>query len=180
MSKPVKNLITESYKKRFGDVDGAVLIDIRGIKSNDNNKLRAGLAGKKVRVTVVKNSLAKRAFKGTKLEGIASLLDGPSAMVYGGDRVVTVARAVIATVKTMESVQIKGALMDGVLFQAKEVEALSKYPTRGEAQAQIIQIFLSPASQVIGAALGAGNAIASLVQAVHDKLEKGESIAKSA
>lgn len=180
MSKPVKNLITEGYKKQFGSIDGAVLVDIRGIKSNDNNKLRAGLAGKRVKVTVVKNSLAKRAFSGTKLESIAKLLDGPSALVYGGDSVVDVAREVLAQLKTMENVQIKGALMDGEIFPADKVEALSKYPTRPEAQAQVIQLFLGPASQVVGSVVSAGNAIAGIIKTLEEKLEKGEAIAKIA
>jgi large subunit ribosomal protein L10 len=180
MSKPVKNLTTNEYKKRFGDLEGAVLIDIRGISSNDNNKLRAGLKQKQVRVTVVKNNLARRALEGTALAEMSSLLDGPSAFVYGGDSVVTVAREVLAQVKTMEAVQVKGAFMDGMIFKGKEVEALSKYPTRGEAQAQVIQLFLGPASQVIGAITSAGNAIASLIKAVEEKLEKGETIAKVA
>ena len=180
MSKPVKNLITAEYKKRFADLEGAVLIDIRGISSNDNNKLRAGLLAKKVRVTVVKNNLAKRAIEGTAMANISEMLDGPSALVYGGDSVVTVAREVLEQLKTMENVQVKGALMDGIVFKGDAVKELSKYPTRPEAQAQVIQIFLGPASSVIGAVTSAGNQIASLIKAIEEKLEKGEAIAKSA
>ena len=44
MSKPIKNLITESYRKRFADVDGGVVIDIRGVEANDNNRLRGSLS----------------------------------------------------------------------------------------------------------------------------------------
>jgi large subunit ribosomal protein L10 len=180
MSKPVKNLITAGYKKQFADLEGAVVIDIRGIPSNDNNNLRASLNSKKVRVSVVKNSLAKRAFAGTRLENLGPLLEGPSALVYGGDSVVTVAREVLDLIKTMEKVKVKGALMDGLLFKGDEVTALSKYPTRGEAQAQVIQLFLSPASQVIGAVTSAGGLIASLVKTIEEKLEKNEPIAKIA
>lgn len=172
MSKPVKNLITETYKGRFGDLDGAVLIDIRGIKSNDNNKLRQGLAQKKVRVTVVKNSLAKRAFAGTRIESLGTLLDGPSAMVYGGDSVVSVAREILTVVKGMENVQVKGAVMDGEVFAADKVEALSKYPTRAEAQAQVVQLFLSPARKLVGQVLGPGGKIASILKALIEKREK--------
>ena len=102
------------------------------------------------------------------------------ALAYGSDSVVSVARGVIETLKTMENVEIKGALMDGLIFKGKDVEALSKYPTRGEAQAQIISIFLSPASQIIGAALSAGNNIAGIIKTIEEKLEKGEAIAKIA
>src|SRR5262249_16828851 len=83
MSKPVKNPIPASYKKRFGDLEGAVLVNVRGIKSNDNNKLRQDLAVQKVKVTVVKNSLAKRALEGTKLQQLCDMLEGPCAVVYG-------------------------------------------------------------------------------------------------
>ena len=44
MSKPVKNLITEDYKRRFEGLTGAVLVDVRGMEANDNNTFRAGLA----------------------------------------------------------------------------------------------------------------------------------------
>ena len=67
MSKPVKNLIVDSYKKRFEGLTGGVLIDVRGIKSNETNELRAGLAKKQIKVTIVKNSLAKKAFEGGEL-----------------------------------------------------------------------------------------------------------------
>jgi len=180
MSKPVKSLITESYRKHFAEVEGAMLIDIRGIASNNNNKLRAGLAKTKVKVTVVKNSLARTAFKGTKLESIEKLLEGPSALVYGGDSVVSVARDLLEQLKTIENVQVKGALMDGQLFGPDEIEALSKMPTRVEAQGQLITLLLSPAKKLAGQILGPGRKIASLVKAIEEKKSKEEPAAATA
>jgi len=179
MSKPVKNLITESYRQRFAEVDGAVLIDIRGVKSNDTNRLRNELQQKQVRITVVKNSLAVRAVEGTALESISRLFTGPNAVVYGGDSVVTVAREVLRFVKEIENLTVNGAIMDGQVFGPDEVEALSKYPTREEAQAQVVQIFLSPGQKLVGSILGPGRNIASLIKTIEEKLEKGETIAQS-
>jgi len=176
MSKPIKNLITAQYKQRFADVESAVLIDIRGIASNDNNKLRADLKQKQIRVTVVNNNLARGAFAGTALQNIGSLLEGPSALVYGGASVVDVARELIAIVKEIKTIQFKGAVMEGQIFNADEIEALSKYPTREEAQAQVVQLILSPANKLAGSILGPGRKIASLVKAIEEKLEKGEAI----
>ncbi|MBI1337241.1 MAG: 50S ribosomal protein L10 [Phycisphaera sp.] len=178
MSKPVKNLIETQYKTIFADLDGAVLIDIRGITSNDTNALRATLAQRGIRITVVKNSLAKRATTGTSLEKIGDLLEGASAVVYGGDSVVNVARELIEQAKTLPNLTFKGALMEGTLFKAEEIEALSKYPTREEAQAQALQLILSPGKNLVASILGPGKKIASLVKAIEEKLEKGEAIAK--
>ena len=83
MSKPVKEMILADYKKRFQGVDNALLIDVRGIGANDNNTLRLDLAAKDIRVTVVKNSLASKAFHGTGLEALSGALQGPSAVAWG-------------------------------------------------------------------------------------------------
>lgn len=182
MSKPVKNLIAESYKRRFDGLTGAVLIDIRGIEANDNNNLRSGLAEKQIKVTVVKNTLARNVFASTEVEAINELIDGPSAVVYpvGEDvTVVSVAREMVKWVKDIEKLQFKGAVMDGIVFGADQLEELSKYPTKEEAQAQVVQILLSPAQNLVGAILGPGRKVASLVDAIKEKLEKGEEIKKA-
>ena len=179
MSKPIKNLITNAYKDKFGDLEGAVMIDIRGVASNDNNELRSTLAQKAISVSVVKNSLAKAAFTGTAIEGLNDLLDGPIAMVYGGNSVVELARELIDAVKKIPNVDFKGAIMEGQVFGPNQIEALSKYPTREEAQAQVVQLILSPAQNLVGAVLGPGRSIASLVKAIEEKLEEGEEIKKA-
>jgi large subunit ribosomal protein L10 len=89
--------------------------------------------------------------------------------------VINVARDLIEQANQVKF-KFKGALLDGQVFGPNEVNALSKYPTREEAQAQIIQVALGPAAQVIGAAVGAGSQIASIVKTIEEKLEKGETI----
>lgn len=173
MSKPIKNLIVDSYKTKFDGLTGAVVIDVRGIKSNENNNLRADLAKDGIKVTVVKNSLAKSAFNKTIMEGINAVLDGPTALVYGGESVVHVARILIDKLKALPNVQFKGAIMDGETFGPKQVEALSKYPTKAEAQAQVVSIVLGAAGQLIGAITGIGGQILSIIEQVEKKAEKG-------
>ena len=180
MSKPVKNMIIEMYREQFRDLNGAVLVDIRGVTSNDGMKIRDGLLKKGIRVTVVKNSLARKAFEATGLEPMNELMEGPSAIVYGAESVVNVARELLDFVKKYEKLQFKGALMEGSVFGPDQLEALSKYPTREEAQSQIIQVILSPAGQIIGAMDSAGGQIASILKTIEEKLEKGEAITKVA
>lgn len=182
MSKPVKNLITETYRKRFVDLDSAVVIDIRGVASNDNNSIRCDLAQKQIKVTVVKNSLARTAFDGTGLAPLTDVLDGPSAMVYpvhSDVSVVTIARELITWAKQVPSLQFRGALMEGIVFTADQVDALSKYPTREEAQANVIQLLLSPARTLAAQVTSPGAKLASIIKTVQEKLEKGEAIAKA-
>ena len=177
MSKPIKNLIAKRYEKTLGDVDSAVLVDIRGIPSNDTNRMRAALKERGIRVMIVKNALAKKALEGTALQPISVLLEGPSAFVYGGESVVNVARELLSQAKELPNLDFKGAVMEGQVFQADQIEALSKYPTREEAIRKVAQLVLSPGRNLGGALLGAPGRIASLVKAIQEKLEeKGEAI----
>jgi large subunit ribosomal protein L10 len=183
MSKPVKNLIASAYREEFGELSGAVLIDIRGVESNNTNELRSELAKKDIKVRVIKNSLAKGVFKGGELEGLNDFLEGPAALAYpAGEEasVVGVARELIDWVKKFEALEFKGAVMDGIRFGPDEIKKLSEYPTKEEAQAQIVQIILTPAQNLVGSILSPGKNVASLVKAIEEKLEKGEAIAKVA
>ncbi|MCC6579933.1 MAG: 50S ribosomal protein L10 [Phycisphaeraceae bacterium] len=180
MSKPIKSLIKNVYKDLFTDLEGAVVIDIRGINSKVNTELRTSLANQGIRITVVKNNLAKSALAGTGMANIGNVLSGPSAIVHGGKSVVDVARALMAEAKKYDALKFVGALLDGQAFTADQVDALSKYPTREEAQGQVIQLLLAPYEQVLGAALSAGSQIASILKTIEEKLEKGEAITKVA
>ncbi|MBL0926640.1 MAG: 50S ribosomal protein L10 [Phycisphaerales bacterium] len=179
MSKPVKNLLIRDYAAKLSGVENAVVVSLRGIPSNDNNNLRLGLRKNNIRVTVVRNNLVKHAFKQTKLEAIVPLLNGPSALVYGAESVVDVAREVVKFAAKLDKLELRGAILDGVLFEGKAgVEELSKFPTRAEALAQTVTLILSPAQKLVGQLNGPGRKLAGIVQAIEKKLEKGETIAK--
>lgn len=180
MSKPIKELILDDYRKRFADVDSALLIDIRGIDANDNNELRLVLAKKQIRVTVVKNNLARKAFAGTGLEALSPALEGPSAVAHGAESVVDVARELVEWARKLDDLELKAAVLDGELFDGKAgVERLSNYPTRVEAQARVVALVLAPARNAVGAAVGPGSRILGIVKEIESRLEKGETIGKA-
>jgi large subunit ribosomal protein L10 len=181
MSKPIKDLMTADYKKRFDKLDGALLVDIRGVSSNDCNSLRAGLRTKQIKVTVVKNTLAKKAFSGTALQGLDKALEGPSALAFGAESVVDVARELVKWARKFKQLTLKGAVLDGQLFEGDAgVKRLSLFPTKDEAQAQVVTLILSPARKVVGAAVGPGSKLLGIVKEIQTRLEDGKAIARTA
>ncbi len=181
MSKPVKEMMIRDYKDILGDTEDVLLVSIRGIDANSNNELRKGLAEKNIHITVIRNNLAKKSFEGSKLAELSPLLNGPSAVAFGGETVVDVARELVDRAKEIEGLELKGAVLDGMLFEGKAgVEELSKFPTRDEAIAKVVTVILSPGRNVAGAAMGPAGAIAGILKAIEEKLEKGEAIEKIA
>ncbi len=180
MSKPVKDLILGEYRKRFGDLANALLIDVRGINAIETNKMRLSLARKDIRITILKNSLARRAFAGTGLAALGDAMTGPSALAYGAESVVDVARELLDWARKMEHLQLKAAVLEGDLFTGKDgVERLSRFPTKAEAQARVVGVALSPASRLVGAATSPGARILGIVKEIRTRLEKGETITRA-
>ncbi|MBL9032032.1 MAG: 50S ribosomal protein L10 [Phycisphaerae bacterium] len=181
MSKAIKDMLTRDYKARFEGAADAMVISIRGVKAIPTTKMRKDLATKKIKVTVVRNSLARKAIAGTPLEPLGKLLEGPSALAFGGTSVVEVAREIVKLLATMPELELKGAVLDGQLFEGKKgVTELSKFPTREEAIGQAVTLIVSPGRKLAAQVLGPGSTVAGIVKAIEAKLEKGEAIAATA
>jgi large subunit ribosomal protein L10 len=181
MSKKIKEMMIRDYGERFAGADDALMISIRGVKAIPTSRLRRGLAGQKIKITVVRNALAKKTLAGTKLEPLTKLLTGPSALAYGGSSVVEVARAIVKLIEGMPEVELKGAVLDGQLFEGKKgVTELSKFPTKDEAIANIVTLVVSPGRKLLAQIKGPGAGVAGIIKAIETKLEKGETISRKA
>lgn len=179
MSKPVKNMIIEEYRRRFDGVTGGVLVHIRGMDALENNVMRNELRKKAIQVTLLKNTLAKKAFAGTPLEALNPSLVGPTAFVYGAESAVDVAREIMTWAKKVEQIDLQAASLDGIYFEgAAGVKVLSTFPTREEAQAKVVTLLLSPHRNVVGCAASPGSKLLGVVKTIQEKLENGETIAK--
>jgi large subunit ribosomal protein L10 len=179
MSKTVKNLMIRDYRERIAGVSDALVISLRGVGGIDNNKMRLDLRKKNVRITVMRNNLAGHALKGTPLAGLERMLAGPTALAYGEAGVIDAARALVEWAKKIEKLELKGAILDGVLYEGKKgVEELSRFPTKSEAQAQVVTLILSPAKNVLGRVKGPGGKVMGILKTIEGKLEKGETIAR--
>ena len=79
MSKYVKGLVQKQLEKAFSGVSEFMVVSIKGINGIDNNVMRGSLREKKIRLSVVKNSLAKNAYKNMGLKVSDGLFTGPCA-----------------------------------------------------------------------------------------------------
>lgn len=179
MSANTKKFIIRDYMGRMGEAQDALVLSIRGVPASDNNRMRLALGQKSIRVTVVRNNLARHALKDTPLGPLGDLFAGPTALAYGGTSVVDVAREIVKWAEQLQQLELRGAILDGEVFEGKAgVKRLATFPTRVEAQAKVVSLVLSPAQKVVGAAKGPGSKVLGIVKTIEEKLEKGEAIAK--
>lgn len=175
MSKYVKNLIMQEITGKFTDVEGVAVINPRGIDATKTNQLRRKLRQAKLKMTVVKNSLARKALEGSKIKGFEQLLDGPSALVYGQASVPAIARLLLDQKKDIAKLELRGVFFDGEVYAGeKGVETASKLPTREEAIGSIVAAMLGPGRKLGGILKGQAGKVGALIKAVEEKAKKAE------
>ena len=174
MSKFVKNLEIQSYRTRFGSADDLLFVNVVGMNAVDTNKLRLLLRKKGIGLQVVQNTLACKVLEEKGLGVASNILVGPSAVVWGGEDIVALAREIADWAKKIEKLQIKGGVVGGQALDGKGVDALSKLPSRVELLGQLVTMIQSPGANLAGAILGPGSVLASQVKQIAEPEEKDD------
>ena len=166
MSKYVKNLISEDIAKQLSGESDCLLVNVIGLDANNTMTLRRELRSKNIHLSVVKNSLARRATQGTPLEAAFESVAGPIAVVWGSEDIVSLAKEVIRLTKdeTYEGFSAKGGVMDQTPLTEKQVHDVSKWPGRAEQLSILLGQILSPGANLAGQLLGPGGSLVSQIE----------------
>src|SRR4249919_853553 len=122
----------QALSAAFKESDTAILVDYKGLNVPQVTELRRQLRGAKASYQVVKNTLAKRASKGTKLASLEAQFEGTTAVAYTGDDAVALAKALTTFMKTAPMLKIKAAVVQGQAIKPAEVADLANMPGRPE------------------------------------------------
>lgn len=172
MSKPVKDLMTREYEERYGELNGACVVSVIGLDAVSSNLLRRELRTRQLRLQVVKNSLARRAFADSAMAPLGAVLSGPCALVTGGESVIDVAKALVDLKKTYAKLDLKVGMLEGDP-ELVTVEKLAQMKNRGQTLSEVAMLIRSPGGRLAGCLLSPGGRIAGCVKAVIEKAESG-------
>jgi large subunit ribosomal protein L10 len=128
----------------FRDADAAILVDYRGINVPQVTELRAQLRKARAGYKVVKNTLAKRALKGTDFETFSDHFEGTTAVAYTDDDAVALAKTLTTFRKNAPTLQIKAAVVQGQEIKPAQVTDLANLPGRPELYAKLLFVLQAP------------------------------------
>lgn len=173
MSKPVKEMVRNELIRRFEGLTSLAVVGFVGLDAVATNRLRGRLLARDMHLTVVKNALARQAFKEVGIPQACEIVDGPCALAYGGDSVVDLVRELLDIARDSPALTVKAAMLEGEIYGADQIDALSKYPTRDEAIGIVASCALGPAAKLAGALLGPGGRIGGILKTIEEGGEKG-------
>ena len=139
----------QQLEEAFRGAETAIVVDYRGLKVPEVTELRRQVRAARAKYKVVKNTLAKRALKGTALESLDSHFSGTTAIAYTGADAVTLAKVLTTFARTAPALTIKAAVVSGRAIKAADVTELAALPGKPELYARLLGVLQGPMVQLV-------------------------------
>lgn len=172
MSKALRRRMVDELVKKYEHQKNFVLVNTQGLTANQTVELRRDLREGKVRMSVLKNSVAHHAFEKLGLKDLQKHLTGMNALVVGPDPVV-IAKKLTAFREKAEKASIRAGMMEGKPLGPADLAALSKLPGREQLLSIYAGTLLAAAQRYVGTLNEAVRQYAGTLQALADK-DKGK------
>jgi large subunit ribosomal protein L10 len=169
MIKSEKEELIQELNEKFSRATTAIVAEFNKLNVDTVTRLRKQLRDNGVEYKVLKNTLAKRAAKGTKVEVVSDDFTGPVAAIIGYGDVVTPAKVLAGVIKDLETIKVRSAMVDGRKVDAAGVQALAKMPGLTELRAQLLGMLTQPAGKLVRTIAAPGSQLARVLQANVEK-----------
>ena len=167
-----KYLIAE-VEEHLKKSDYVILTNYTGITVDETAELRAQLEENDAEFHVVKNSSLKVAAATLGLPDFGDALNGPTAVIVGGENSPGVAKVLTAFFKDKKKVEVKAAILGGKAISTDEVKALAELPSLDALRAQLLGLLSKPATMLVQVLNAPGQEFVNVLQA-KVRAENGE------
>ena len=133
-------------------------------------ELRKTLRSTGAKYRVVKNTLAERAGKGTRIEQALTNLSGVTSIAYTEGDPVALAKVLAKYAKENPEFTFKAGVVEGRVVTVKDIEALATMPSKEEIYAKLLYMLNAPSQRLVTAMNAVGRNLAVVIdQGVQQK-----------
>ena len=145
----LKKAAVAEIKQKLTEAQSVVLVDYRGLTVAEVTELRKQFRAAGVEYAVLKNSLVGIAAKEVGIEGLDSILEGPTALAFGMTDAVAPAKIIAEFAKKNDKLKVKAGILDGAILDVAGVEKLSAIPSREVLIAKVMGSMMSAVSKFV-------------------------------
>jgi large subunit ribosomal protein L10 len=139
----------DQLEAAFKGSDSAILLDFKGLNVPQATELRRQVRVAKASYRVVKNTIAKRALKGTSFQALEKYFEGTTAVAYTATDPVALAKTLTTFIKTTPALTIKAAVVQGTAIAPAAVTDLANMPGKPELYARLLGTMQAPMVQCV-------------------------------
>src|SRR5579862_8063258 len=139
----------QQLEAAFKGSESAILVDYKGMNVPQVTELRRQLRTAKASYKVVKNTIARRALKGTAFEPLDKFFEGTTAVAYTNTDPVALAKTLTTFGKTTPTLQIKAAVVQGRAVKPADIADLASLPGKNELYARLLGTLQAPMVQLV-------------------------------
>jgi large subunit ribosomal protein L10 len=166
-----KQAVVSEIAAQLGKAQSVIVAEYRGLDVGAVTDLRSKARKSGLYLRVLKNSLARRAVKGTPFEKLSEQMVGP--LIYGiSQDPVAGAKVLSAFAKDNEKLVIRGGAMPNLLMSVKDVKALAALPSREELLATLVGTMQAPVVKLVRTMNEVPGKFVRTLAAVRDAREK--------
>lgn len=147
MERADKHEFVAGFNDTISNVGVAVVAHYAGLSVAQMTALRSSVREAGGTVKVAKNRLVKLALKGTDLEHISDLFQGPTVIVYSDDPVAA-PKAAVEFAKANDKFVILGGALGSTNLNPEGVKSLATMPSLDELRAKLVGMIQTPASRI--------------------------------
>ena len=144
MNRDEKAQAVSELETAIGSATNAFLIDFKGVTVPQVTELRRQIRQTKSGYMVVKNTLALIALKNSPMIAMKEHFSGPTAVAYNATDAVVLAKALTKFAKDVPAVQFKGAMLNGQIVPASEIQNIANLPSREELLSKLLYLMQHP------------------------------------
>jgi large subunit ribosomal protein L10 len=175
MQKSDKERGVEELTERLQSSEALLVADYRGLTNSQLEGLRAELGKHGAKLSVVKNTLTRRAAEAAGSGALLALLEGPTAIAFvaaDGDPV-AVAKALSNSARDTKILALRGGVLSGNPISGDEIESLAKLPPLDVLQGQLVGVIVAPLTQFAALLNAPLQNLVGLIDARIRQLEEG-------
>ena len=170
-----KDKIVQEIREKAARSQIGILSDFKGLKVEEMTRLRRQLQEASAELKVVKNTLLRRAAAGdSAINPLMSQFIGPNALTLGYADPVALAKIMTKFAQEMPQLALKGAVLRGQLLSARDLEALSKLPSREVLLARFLGLLQGMPTALVTVLAGVIRNLLNVLVAYRDKKAESE------
>ena len=170
MDRTEKREFVQTLADVFAATSMVVVTQNKGLTVAEVTKLRTQMRAAGATFKVAKNRLATLALDGTRFDGIAPMLKGPTALAWSTDPV-SVAKVAVEFARTNEKLVLIGGALGAQTLNADGVKALAELPSLDALRGKILGLLAAPATRIAGVLQAPGGQLARVLGAYAKKDE---------